>query len=132
MQQNPLDVQVGGNHYANKAVQPIEFGMANRLDDCAFSVLKYVSRHAEKNGRQDLEKASHFVELRSVLATEQHMIRDWVMSMDDYCRANGLPEEESAALQFLSDWVETHNPLYLRRLRHSLAALIDLRYSTDH
>lgn len=132
MQQNPLAVQVGGNHYKDSVIQPIEFGMANGLDDCAYSIFKYTHRHSSKNGRQDLEKAQHFIDLRERLMTDKHMIRDWVMSMDDYCRANQLPKEESEVLQFLSDWVETHNPLYLRRLRHSLAALIDLRYSTDH
>ena len=132
MQQNPLDVQVGGDHYKKRVIQPVEFVTANCMDFPAACVLKYTDRHASKNGRQDLEKALHFIDLRERLMTDKHMIRDWVMSMDDYCRANGLPKEETAVLQFLSDWVETHNPLYLRRLRHSLAALIDIRYSTDH
>lgn len=128
---NALSKQIGGGHYKDQAIQPIEFGMANRLDDCAFSTLKYVSRHATKNGLQDLEKAYHFVELREVLATDAHRVDEWVVTMQDYCTVNKLPAEESAVLLELANWLESGSPVHLYRLKIVLQDLIALRYSTN-
>lgn len=58
-----LGTQVGGNHYKDMVIQPLEFAMANNLDPCQFSIVKYVSRFRSKNGLQDLEKARHFLDL---------------------------------------------------------------------
>lgn len=49
--------EVGGTHYEQMAIQPIEYIHANKLDFLEGSVIKYVSRHRRKNGKQDLEKA---------------------------------------------------------------------------
>lgn len=59
----PNDKQVGGDHYKNKAIQPIDYIFANNLGFCEGNVVKYVTRHKEKNGLQDLEKAKHYLEL---------------------------------------------------------------------
>lgn len=58
-----LKVQVGGNHYKDMAIQPIEFTMKNKLGFLEGNIIKYVSRHLSKNGKQDLEKAKHYIEL---------------------------------------------------------------------
>jgi hypothetical protein len=58
-----LDVQVGGNHYKNMAIQPVEFTMKNNLNFCQGSVVKYISRYKFKNGLEDLKKAKHFIDL---------------------------------------------------------------------
>ena len=58
-----LDVQIGGNHYKDYAIQPIEFFMANNLTYEVCSVIKYVMRHQNKNGREDLEKAKHTIDI---------------------------------------------------------------------
>lgn len=60
---NALNVQIGGNHYKNLPIQPIEFSMKNNLDACQASVVKYICRYKEKNGVQDLEKAKHYIDL---------------------------------------------------------------------
>lgn len=57
------DVQVGGSHYKGMAVQPSEFCQRNQLNWCESNVIKYVSRHRNKNGRQDIEKAIHYLNL---------------------------------------------------------------------
>lgn len=56
------DRQVGGSHYQDRAIQPIDYIIANRLDFCEGSVIKYVTRHRYKNGIEDLEKAKHYIE----------------------------------------------------------------------
>lgn len=58
-----LDTQVGGSHYKDMKIQPMEFSMANGLDACQHSIIKYVSRFRVKNGIADLEKAKHCIDL---------------------------------------------------------------------
>ena len=62
MVKSPFDIQHGGNHYKEKGIQPLEYIMANNLDFCQGNVIKYVSRYKSKNGRQDLEKAKHYID----------------------------------------------------------------------
>lgn len=58
-----LEDQVGGGHYKSLEIQPVEFCHRNKLGFCESSVVKYVTRHRDKNGKQDLEKAIHFLQL---------------------------------------------------------------------
>ena len=63
MQKAALDVQVGGDHYRKKAIQPVQYCMANGIGFMEGSVIKYVSRWRDKGGVQDLEKARHFLDI---------------------------------------------------------------------
>jgi hypothetical protein len=56
------DYQIGGSHYKDKGIQPIEYILANNLDFCEGNVIKYVSRWRQKNGMDDLLKAKHYLE----------------------------------------------------------------------
>ena len=60
---DPLNVQVGGGHYKDFAIQPIEYCMKNGLDHCQSNVVKYVSRFRTKGGLEDLLKARHYIDL---------------------------------------------------------------------
>ena len=60
---NPLATQVGGNHYKNCKIQPVEFIYANGLDFLQGNVVKYVTRFRDKNGLDDLKKARHYIDL---------------------------------------------------------------------
>ena len=55
--------QIGGEHYRKYAIQPSEFIQRNGIDWLAGNVIKYATRHRQKNGRQDIEKAIHYLEL---------------------------------------------------------------------
>lgn len=57
------DNQVGGNHYKNLKIQPVEYIMANGLNYCEGNVIKYVTRYKQKGGIIDLEKAKHYIDL---------------------------------------------------------------------
>lgn len=61
--ENPSNKQIGGTHYRDMKIQPVDFIMANGLDYCQANVVKYICRHASKNGREDLEKAKHYIDL---------------------------------------------------------------------
>ena len=58
-----LEKQTAGSHYKNMKIQPIEYCMANNLNACESFVVKYVSRHRNKNGKEDIEKAIHCLQL---------------------------------------------------------------------
>lgn len=58
-----LSIQVGGDHYKNMAIQPVEFCMKNNLNFCVSSAIKYLCRYKNKNGVEDLRKAQHFIDL---------------------------------------------------------------------
>lgn len=58
-----LNTQVGGSHYKDMVIQPVEFCQKNKLTFIESCVIKYVCRHRAKNGRQDIEKAIHFLNL---------------------------------------------------------------------
>jgi hypothetical protein len=60
---NPLQTQVGGNHYKDLKIQPIEYIHANGFDFLTSNVIKYASRHKRKNGAQDIRKAIHYCQL---------------------------------------------------------------------
>lgn len=57
------DVQIGGNHYKQFKIQPMQFALENKLDAAQQNVIKYIMRHSFKNGKQDLEKAKHYIDL---------------------------------------------------------------------
>lgn len=125
-----LTSQVGGDHYRNKAIQPVQFSMANELDACAHSILKYVTRHREKHGRRDLEKALHFVDLRLELATVEHRVTVWRITMENYCRANQVPQPETYALKLLGVWLQSGDPDYARLLKNAIRRIIAVDYDS--
>lgn len=56
------DKQVGGSHYQVAAIQPWDIMAAYGLDPWSANVVKYILRFPYKAGRQDLEKAQHYIE----------------------------------------------------------------------
>ena len=74
-----LEKQVGGNHYKDLPIQPIEYIHANGIPFAEGSVIKDVTRWRETGGIKDLEKAKHFLELLIELESGQVEKQDWVM-----------------------------------------------------
>lgn len=60
---NPLEKQEGGNHYKLMKIQPIEYIHANDFNFLQGNAIKYISRYHLKNGKEDLKKAIHMIEL---------------------------------------------------------------------
>jgi hypothetical protein len=58
-----LSKQEGGNHYKGCKIQPVEYIRANNIPYLEANVIKYVTRHKLKNGKQDILKAIHYLEL---------------------------------------------------------------------
>lgn len=109
-----LDVQVGGGHYKDQAIQPIEFAMANGLDACQASITKYLTRHPNKGLGEDLDKVGHYIQLQQLLGYNgvwnylrglvrealqlAHREKDFVITPRDYCAANGMDSEHADIL----------------------------------
>ena len=55
--------QVGGNHYIDFEIMPIEYISKNKLDFLEGNIIKYISRHKKKNGAEDIKKVIHYAEL---------------------------------------------------------------------
>jgi len=56
------DIQIGGRHYKQMSIQPWDAIQDWGL--CYFSgnVVKYVARHRDKGGVEDLKKARHYLD----------------------------------------------------------------------
>lgn len=65
--ESALDKQVGGGHYKDMAIQPLEFTHKNNLNFCQGNIVKYASRYKSKNGIEDLKKVKHYAELLAKL-----------------------------------------------------------------
>ena len=59
---NPLDKQEGGSHY-DLPIQPLEYIHANQLGYIEGNIIKYATRHRNKNGAEDIKKIIHYCEL---------------------------------------------------------------------
>jgi hypothetical protein len=61
------DYQVGGDHYSKRSIQPWD-AMQQWMTPEQFAgflignAQKYLARHNDKGGRQDIEKAKHYLE----------------------------------------------------------------------
>lgn len=59
---NANDRQVGGTHYKDKAIQPWDYIVANKLGYLEGTIIGYVSRWQDKGGIEDLRKARHCID----------------------------------------------------------------------
>ena len=56
------DIQIGGSHYKNLEIQPIDYILGNQLGYAEGNVVKYVSRWRDKGGIEDLRKAKLYID----------------------------------------------------------------------
>lgn len=58
-----FDTQVGGGHYKDMEIQPAYYCQKNRLNHCESAIVKYASRHQDKNGAEDIKKIIHYARM---------------------------------------------------------------------
>lgn len=82
-----LNTQVGGSHYTDLAMQPIELIVKLKCTFIQGCIIKYVSRYKKKNGLQDLEKCEHYAKLsleledqkkRTIKPKERELINEYI------------------------------------------------------
>ena len=63
-EEEALDIQIGGNHYKDCKIQPVEYICSNGLDFLEGNVVKYITRHRTKgDGEEDIRKVIHYAQL---------------------------------------------------------------------
>lgn len=92
--------QIGGDHYAKMAIQPVEFILKNNIGFAEGNVIKYVSRWREKGGVEDLKKARHYLDM--LIESQTAPARDEQSHLVWDCLDDAL----SAAKQMLEMLVE--------------------------
>jgi len=55
--------QVGGDHYKSMVIQPSEFINRNNIPFAEGNAIKYLCRHKQKNQKEDLLKAKHYIDM---------------------------------------------------------------------
>lgn len=88
MSKKHSDKQIGGEHYKRMKIQPTEFIAANDIPFIEGNVIKYVCRHAHKNGKEDVLKAIHYLNLLIEYHYESNDVREPVHDA-------GLPHADS-------------------------------------
>jgi hypothetical protein len=120
--------QVGGDHYKRLTMQPMKFCMRNDWDCDAFQILRYLSRHHNKDGKKDIEKAIHCVELRAEQVTSINRsctaINDRI-TIEDYIDANGFDSNTAVALSYLEAWVYSGSGISQGALLRALRAILE-------
>lgn len=122
--------QVGGDHY-QAPLQHWDFTRqaldGRYLEGC---VTKYVSRWRKKNGREDLEKASHYLEKLIEEADDGTALPMWGNSLNkygliaDFCAGYDLSHEETMITVLLANWQSSSDlVLALDRLKLLISSI---------
>lgn len=75
-----LDEQIGGAHYKDFAIQPVEFIHKNDIGFIEGNIIKYICRYKSKGKIDDLKKVKHYVEI--LIELSNTVTLDW----NCYCR----------------------------------------------
>ena len=60
---DPRKKQIGGDHYKKMVIQPSDYIVKNNLGWYEGNIVKYITRHSVKGGKQDIEKVIHYAQL---------------------------------------------------------------------
>jgi len=91
-----LNKEIGGTHYKNMKMQPIELIALANLNFLQGCIIKYISRYKNKNGKEDIEKAIH----NAQLAIDLHIIGPDTSINEGYtyCKINKLSNLQSTII----------------------------------
>lgn len=96
MEENAIDIQIGGDHYKKLPYQPIELAAKINLNGFQLFIIKYVTRYHNKAGKMDLEKAIHTAQLGAELNPKNFAFfpdsQGVIEEVDLFCKTNKLPE----------------------------------------
>lgn len=97
------DKEVGGTHYADMKIEPIELIEAFGLDFIQGSIIKYISRYKNKNGVEDLKKAIHYCNMR---IDSDSLFKRRLGELDEfaiktYCMLNELDDLENIIIGYV-------------------------------
>lgn len=109
----PMSAQVGGTHYKGLVIEPVELWAYNQLPGLESTAMKHITRHRDKNKRQDIEKAIDYInkmiwfyfdaEIRAVPLHFRGQCNAHIPTKI-YCEKNNLPREETAAIELILEF----------------------------
>jgi len=79
--------QVGGDHYKSMVIQPSEFINKNNLPFAEGNAIKYLCRHKQKNQKEDLLKAKHYIDMaidRDYPQKKERKSNDWIKNYNEW------------------------------------------------
>jgi hypothetical protein len=85
MSKKHSDKQIGGQHYKHMKIQPTEFIAVNDIPFIEGNVIKYVCRHAHKNGKEDVLKAIHYLNLLIEYQYESNDLQESLQAEQERC-----------------------------------------------
>ena len=123
--QNVLDTQVGGNHYQHFTPQPMEWFSELSLKFIHGNILKYILRYPFKNGKEDLQKAKHYLGyLRQYADGVNHQVYDDGLDFISQ-NENVLNSSQILAIQLFFLYLEFGNVRHLECLDVLLEIMIN-------
>jgi hypothetical protein len=133
-----LDTQVGGGHYKDMAIQPVQFITALQMGFCEGNAIKYLVRWRFKGGLQDIEKAAHYIDLllenpnyQGVFyAARERGRRQGTLGFDSlplerFVDDNGIEGLERSVISHLYYWNKTARRCHLVDAKTCITALLE-------
>lgn len=113
---NPLDVQVGGQHYKKYKIQPVELYNKFCLGFGESNLIKYSMRHQDKNGKQDLEKVIHYAEL---MIKFNNPIGNFIKPeyIENFANVNDLTFYAKEIIEEVSQWLLNGSTIHLKNIQ---------------
>ena len=87
--------QIGGDHYKKCGIEPVEYIHANGLDFNEGSIVKYISRHRNKNGAEDIRKIKDYCDI--ILELDygiKRTIEDDIRDLEVRLKKEGLTQRQ--------------------------------------
>jgi len=124
IEEDPLSIQVGGDHYKGWGIQPVEFTETNNLTFSEGNIVKYITRHKSKNGVQDVEKVVHYVDFVKKYRNSSTQ-RTLSISAIDFIASNSLGFLEGRAIEALCNYVESGETSHLDTVKAMAEKIIE-------
>lgn len=107
------DKQVGGDHYGGGEFQHWDYVAAVNQSYHAGCASKYVARWRKKHGKQDLEKALHYVEKCKELRLSGCLVHTRIATFWRFVLVNELNVLDAMVIFFIQegDWEEAGSAL---------------------
>lgn len=129
---NPLDVQVGGDHYKGLPVQPMVHMEQNGIAQCLPSINKYVMRFQSRGGARDLRKSMHYLDSWLQLDSEGLAAAKGLIPIEvvlEMCRLNSLSADQTRVL--VATQTDQYGPVWPDVARTSLERLLLVNYGAE-
>lgn len=94
-----LDTQVGGNHYKNMKVQPVQLFAKTRCTAFQANIWKYITRYKYKDGAEDIKKCMHYAELAKELNCHGRLCTLALLAVTQFCEVNSLSEHITSVVE---------------------------------